>query len=47
MNEQITFTDLEYSNRRRTTRREEFLRKMDSSLPWQKWVEKLLTRSYP
>ena len=39
MNEQITFTDLEYSKRRRITKREEFLRKMDSCLPWQKWVE--------
>lgn len=38
MNKQYNFTDMEYNNRRRTTKREEFLNKMDSVVPWKEWV---------
>lgn len=34
MKNQLTFTDLEYSSRKRTTRREEFLDTMDSIIPY-------------
>ena len=46
MEEQLNFTDLEYSRRRRTTRREEFLKKMEQILPWKSWVE-LIRPYYP
>jgi IS5 family transposase len=32
------FSDIEYSLRKRTTRREEFLRGMDEFIPWDEWV---------
>jgi len=35
---QLTFTDMEYSGRRRRTRREEFLDMMDHVLPWDELV---------
>ena len=35
---QLTFTDIEYSNRRKVTKREEFLNGMDEIIPWQDWV---------
>lgn len=38
MEKQLNFTDMEYSNRRRSTKREEFLKKMDRILPWKQWV---------
>ena len=41
---QMTFTDMEYSNRRKTTKREEFLDAMDEIIPWSYWVE--LIRPY-
>lgn len=44
MGQQMSFTDIEYSKRRRTTKREEFLNKMDRILPWKEWVE--LVRPY-
>lgn len=34
-----TFTDVEYSNRKKKTRREEFLEIMDEIIPWAEWVE--------
>ena len=37
MEKQQNFTDLEYTNRRRTTKREAFLEKMDATLPWNAW----------
>lgn len=37
--EQRSFTDVEYSNRRRVSRREQFLESMDDSIPWARWVE--------
>jgi transposase, IS5 family len=36
---QITLTDLEYSNRKKKTKREEFLDSMDEIIPWSYWVD--------
>ena len=36
--EQPSFTDVEYQNRRRVSRREEFLETMDATIPWARWV---------
>lgn len=38
VNEQPSFTDIEYGNRRRVSRREKFLDTMDQTVPWQAWV---------
>lgn len=46
MKKQQNFTDIEYSNRRRTTKREAFLEKMDAILPWEKWAA-LVEPYYP
>ena len=35
---QQTFSDIEYSNRRKKTKREEFLESMDEMIPWDHWV---------
>ena len=35
---QGTFTDMEYSGRKKKTRREEFLEIMDEIIPWDEWV---------
>ena len=37
-NDQPSFTDIEYGNRRRVSRREEFLQTMDATIPWARWV---------
>ena len=34
---QQTFSDIEYSNRRKKTKREEFLESMDEMIPWDHW----------
>ena len=36
--EQPSFTDVEYGNRRRVSRRERFLAAMESTIPWAQWV---------
>ena len=36
---QITFSDIEYGNRKRITKREEFLDIMGEIIPWDEWVE--------
>jgi IS5 family transposase len=36
--EQPSFTDIEYGNRRRVSRREKFLGTMEQTVPWQAWV---------
>lgn len=36
--EQPSFTDIEYGNRRRVSRREQFLATMDATIPWTRWV---------
>lgn len=41
---QVTFSDVEYSNRKRKTKREEFLDTMNEIIPWEEWVE--LVRPY-
>lgn len=43
---QQTFSDIEYSNRRKKTKREEFLDAMDGLIPWDYWV-KLIRPYYP
>ena len=45
-NGQITMTDIEYSNRKRTTKKEDFLNKMNGIIPWTEWVE-LIRPYYP
>lgn len=42
MEKQQNFTDIEYTNRRRTTKREAFLEKMDDTLPWSAWVSQIV-----
>ena len=46
MNYQQSFTDLEYSNRKKKTKREEFLEAMDYLIPWNEWGQ-LITPYYP
>jgi hypothetical protein len=36
---QETFTDIEYSFRKKKTKREEFLETMDEIIPWDEWVK--------
>lgn len=36
---QTTFSDIEYGNRKHTTKREEFLDIMNEIIPWEEWVE--------
>lgn len=36
---QITLTDLEYSSRKKKTKREEFLDSMDEIIPWSYWAD--------
>ena len=43
---QLTFAEAEYRNKKRKTRRELFLEKMDSLIPWAK-LEKKLRKYYP
>ena len=35
---QQTFSDIEYSNRKKKTKKEEFLDAMDQIIPWEQWV---------
>lgn len=44
--DQLSFADLEYENKKRKTRRERFLDRMDSLIPWALLI-KLLRRHYP
>ena len=43
---QQTFSDIEYSGRKRKTRREEFLEIMDDIIPWDEWVS-IIVPYYP
>ena len=43
---QQTFSDIEYSNRKRKTKREEFLESMDGMIPWEYWVS-IIKPYYP
>ena len=38
MGKQQSFTDIEYANRKRRTKRDEFLEMMDELIPWEEWV---------
>jgi IS5 family transposase len=42
MKEQISFTDIEYSNRKRRTKRDEFLEAMDATIVWEEWTALVL-----
>jgi len=44
--DQMSFADMEYQNKKRKTRREKFLERMEALIPWQR-LEKKLKRSYP
>ncbi len=41
MDKQINFTDLEYNSRRRTTKRQKLLNRLQKTLPWEKWKSDL------
>ena len=41
MTEQPTFADLEYQHKRRQTRREVFLKRIDSLIPWERLEERI------
>lgn len=43
---QQTFSDIEYSNRKRKTKREVFLASMDEIIPWKYWVD-MIRPYYP
>ena len=45
--EQPSFTDVEYGNRRRVSRREQFLETMDATIPWAVWVGLIEPHYYP
>jgi IS5 family transposase len=38
MQGQQSFADIEYANRKRKTKREEFLEAMDEVIPWEEWI---------
>ncbi|MCO7248235.1 MULTISPECIES: IS5 family transposase [unclassified Halomonas] len=44
--DQITFSEAEYQNKKRKTRRELFLERMDNLIPWKR-LEKKVARYYP
>ncbi|MCD7797949.1 MAG: IS5 family transposase [Akkermansiaceae bacterium] len=46
MKEQQTFTDIEYSMRKKNTKREEFLEITDEIIPWDEWVS-IIEPDYP
>ena len=43
---QQTFSDVEYSNRKKRTKKEEFLDAMDQIIPWEHWIN-LIKDHYP
>ena len=43
---QMTFSDIEYSNRKRKTKREQFLDMMDAIIPWNQWIN-IIQPYYP
>lgn len=44
--DQLSFSDVEFANKKRTTRREKFLHQMDGLVPWAK-LEALIEPHYP
>ena len=47
MNEQPSFADLDYQHKRRRTRREEFLERMDLLVPWKRFEERIRPCYFP
>ena len=43
---QMTFSDIEYSNRKRKTKREQFLDMMEAIIPWNQWIN-IIQPYYP
>ena len=43
---QMTFSDVEYSHRKKMTRKEQFLHEMDAIIPWESWVA-IIAPFYP
>lgn len=39
MKKQLNLSDIEYSQRKRTTKREEFLNMMEEIIPWEEWIK--------
>ncbi len=46
MDQQLTFADSEFSNKRRQTRKEKFLGRMDTLIPWAR-LEDVIEPHYP
>ncbi len=46
MQQQQTFSDIEYGNRRKKTKRERFLSTMDLIIPWEEWI-RMIRPYYP
>lgn len=46
MSDQQSFADIEYANRKRKTKRDEFLEIMETVIPWEEWIT-LVTPYYP
>jgi IS5 family transposase len=46
MDKQVSFSQMEYSSKKKVTRREKFLQQMESVVPWQKWLS-IIEESYP
>ena len=46
MSKQISFADVEYANRRKTTKKEQFLNAMEAIIPWEYWVS-IIKPHYP
>ncbi len=44
--QQQTFSDIEYGNRRKKTKREQFLSTMDQIIPWEEWMQ-MIRPYYP
>lgn len=42
MEKQLSFTEIEYGQRKRTTKREQFLKMMDEMIPWEECVEMIM-----
>ena len=47
MHEQPSFANLDYQHKRRRTRREEFLERMNSLIPWQRLEERIRPHYFP
>jgi IS5 family transposase len=46
MEKQKSFSDIEYSGKKKTTKKEKFLQMMEAMIPWKKWVD-IIERHYP